>query len=335
MMHVKRTRAKGRTYFYFRTGQVDPRGREILARLPSPKDPGFGAAYASFLAARTKRDKASAASVELTIPDLCDLYQASHHFRGRALGTQRLYGIGLRYLCTMLPTAPAALVERKDIVRLVDGRADQPGAANSLLRTTRAMFKWARERGHVDNDPCRDIAELPIGEHQPWPEHILNAALAAPDDRVRLGVHLLLYTAQRIGDVTRMKWTDIRDGRVSVVQEKSGRRLMIMLHDQLRQELARHEPSLGYLLPGVRGRPLSPKTLRIGLQEFASAHGAKVVPHGLRKNAVNALLEAGCSVAETAAISGQSLAMVEHYAKARAQQSLGDAAVLKWQGHRS
>jgi hypothetical protein len=57
------------------------------------------------------------------------------------------------------------------------------------------------------------------------------------------------------------------------------------------------------------------------------------VPHGLRKNAVNALLEAGCSAAEAASISGQSLQMVEHYAKQRAQARLADAAVLKWQGH--
>ena len=36
--------------------------------------------------------------------------------------------------------------------------------------------------------------------------------------------------------------------------------------------------------------------------------------HGLRKSAVVMLLEAGCEVAEVAAITGQSLAMVQHYA---------------------
>jgi hypothetical protein len=56
------------------------------------------------------------------------------------------------------------------------------------------------------------------------------------------------------------------------------------------------------------------------------------VPHGLRKNAVIALLEAGCSSPETAAISGQSLRVVEHYAKERDQSLMADSAVLKWQG---
>lgn len=334
MLHVKRTKAKGRTYLYFRTGQLDQTGKEILARLPSPKDSGFGGAYASFLAARARRENAQAAAQELTVSGLCDLYERSEHFRRLSAGTQRLYGISLHYLRTMLPTAPAGLLERKDVVLLIDGRADQPGAANSLLRAINALFKWARERGHVENDPCRDVPELAIGEHEPWPAHVIDAALAAEDDRVRLGVHLLLYTAQRIGDVVQMKWTDVRDNAITLTQQKTKRRLVVPLHPALAAELARHPQSLGYILAQPNGRALAPETLRTRLQSFAGDLGAKIVPHGLRKNAVNALLEAGCSAAETAAISGQSLAMVEHYAKGRAQEKLAGAAILKWQGHK-
>jgi integrase len=343
---VKRSRAKGRTYFYFRTGQLDSRGREILARLPDQGDPGFGAAYAAHLSVRTKRETATAnAQPELTVERLCQLYETSQHFRDLSCGSQRLYGISLRYFREMLPTAPAGLLERRDVVRLVDGRATQPGAANSLLRSINALYKWARERGHVENNPCRDVAQLRVGEHEPWPEHVLSAALAADDERVRLGTHLLLYTAQRIGDVVGMRWTDIREypdpldpsrriKRLDLVQQKTKQFLSIRVHAALEAELARHGRSLGYILAGRGARPITAALLRTVLQEFASAQGAKVVPHGLRKNAVNALLEAGCSAAETASISGQSLQMVEHYAKARSQVRLGDAAVLKWQGHR-
>jgi integrase len=334
LLHVKRTRAKGRIYYYFRTGQKGTDGKEILNRLPDLRDPGFGASYAAHLGVRTKRDQVAASTAELTVPQLCGLYERSPHFRGLSAGTQRLYGISLRHLCEMLPSAPAGLLERKDVVRLVDRRADQPGAANSLLRLTSALFKWGRERGHVDNDPCRDIAMLDVGEHLPWPEHILEAALCADDDRVRLAVHLLLYTAQRIGDVVRMRWTDIRDGRLHVEQQKTGRALSIPLHGRLAAELERNGGRIGYILAGASGRPLQQGTLRDALKAFAADRGARVVPHGLRKNAVNSLLEAGCSAAETASISGQSLQMVEHYAKRRAQSRLADAAVLKWQGHR-
>jgi integrase len=107
-----------------------------------------------------------------------------------------------------------------------------------------------------------------------------------------------------------------------------------MLHPALRAELDRLPLAIGYILPGIGGRPLHQTTLRETLQAFAAELGAKVVPHGLRKNAVNSLLEAGCSTAETASITGQSLQMVEHYAKARSQQRLADSAVLRWQGRK-
>jgi hypothetical protein len=51
----------------------------------------------------------------------------------------------------------------------------------------------------------------------------------------------------------------------------------------------------------------------------------------LRKNAVNALLEAGCSTAEVSAITGQSLQVVEHYAKGRDGRALARAAMVKWE----
>ncbi|PPD28690.1 MAG: hypothetical protein CTY20_09140 [Hyphomicrobium sp.] len=53
--------------------------------------------------------------------------------------------------------------------------------------------------------------------------------------------------------------------------------------------------------------------------------------HGLRKSAVVFLLEAGCSDAETAAITGQSRDMVEHYAKHVNQKRLTALAILKWE----
>jgi hypothetical protein len=54
----------------------------------------------------------------------------------------------------------------------------------------------------------------------------------------------------------------------------------------------------------------------------------------LRKNAVSALLEAGCSIAEVSAITAHSLQMVEHYSKGRDQRRIGRAAIVKLDDHR-
>lgn len=55
------------------------------------------------------------------------------------------------------------------------------------------------------------------------------------------------------------------------------------------------------------------------------------MPHGLRKNAVNVMLECGCQVAEVSSITGQSFQMVEHYAKRVNRKRLARTAMLKFE----
>ena len=70
------------------------------------------------------------------------------------------------------------------------------------------------------------------------------------------------------------------------------------------------------------------------LQAFTAALGIKTVPHGLRKNAVNALLEAGCTIAEVSAITGQTHQVVEHYAAKVNRRKLGKSAIVKFEAAR-
>jgi hypothetical protein len=65
--------------------------------------------------------------------------------------------------------------------------------------------------------------------------------------------------------------------------------------------------------------------------EMVALRQRRLVFHRLRKSAVVFLLEAGCTDAETAAITGQSRDMVEHYAKQVNQKRLAAAAILKSQ----
>lgn len=333
---VKRVMAKGREYLYFDTGQKDAKGNPIHAKLPPRSDPGFGAAYAAMVGHRSRRQNVVA---EMTVSRLVTLYLDSDVFAKLSVATQRVYRMYLRTFVDQLGPGPAAEIEHQDIVRLLDTMADRPGAANMVLASIRAAYKWGRGRvRHVTNDPCKDIDANELGEHDPWPDEALDAALEATDDRVRLGTHLLYYTAQRISDVMRMRWSDIDGAHIHVVQQKTDRVLAIKIHKDLAAELAKHSRSLTTIIAGASpGQPLTDNTLRTAIQSFCRKRGWKVVPHGLRKNAVNTLLESGCSVPEAAAISGQSMAMVEHYAKKRRQRPLGDAAVLKWEarGRRS
>jgi integrase len=328
---IKKVTAKGRTYYFFRTGQMNANGRERLSRLPDIDADNFGDVYGAHRAAKSRRKNTKA---EVSVADLIDIYKRSPHFTTRAQGTQRIYEIYLAQLRDQLGEAPANLVERKDIALLIDTRAKTPGAANSLLRSLNAMWKWGRGRGHVTNDPGKDIAELDIGEWEPWPDHVLEALLASEDADVRLGTAILYYTALRINDGLGLRWSDIRGDSIYVTPQKTKRtrgEMQIPLHEQLKAELDA-TPKRGLtILANEAGKPFKEDYLRRKMQAEAAKFRVKIVPHGLRKNAVNALLECGCSVAETAAISNQSLQMVEHYARRRKQGKLASAAILKWQ----
>ncbi|CAH0355352.1 site-specific integrase [Sphingobium sp. CECT 9361] len=330
LMYVKQVRAKGTLYLYFDTGQRDSKGKKIFKRLPPKSDKSFGGAYAAMLGHRSRRTQAEN---PLLLKHFVDLYQGSAQYKKLQPSTQKLYRIYQQSLAMALGEGPAGEIERKDIILMLDRMADKPGAANMVLAAARALYTWGRKRGHVDNDPCRDIDMMEVGEHDAWPVDLVTAALAAEDDRVRLAVNLLYYTAQRIGDVCAMRWSHIGNDRIAVVQEKTGKVMEIPIHEALVAELAKHPRGLGTIL-NYHGKQIAAATLRKSIKGFCSARGFDIVPHGLRKNAVNALLEAGCSAAETAAISGQSLQMVEHYAKGRSQNKLASAAILKWEGAR-
>ena len=324
--HVKRVRSKGRDYLYFDTGKVIE-GKKVYVRLPGLRDSAFGGSYAALLGHRNRQ----AATDLLRVPKLIEMFQVSPAYRGLAPASVKLYDIYLRRLEKLMPTAPITEITRGDMRKLADTMASTPGAANAFLATAGALFGWAKDRDHLESNPCDGIEQLPQGEHQPWPEHVLRAALAAEDKTVRLLTHLLYYTAQRLGDVLSMTWADIERDRLRVRQKKTGKLLVIPLHRALKKELASRSVKDGIICISSTGRPLSGDMARKSLKTFTANQNAPCVPHGLRKNAVNALLEAKCSVAETAAISGQSLQMVEHYARGRDQEKLAGEAMLRWE----
>ena len=70
-------------------------------------------------------------------------------------------------------------------------------------------------------------------------------------------------------------------------------------------------------------------TVRQALQAFTEALGVRTVPHGLRKNAVGALLDAGCPYSEVQAITDQSMQMIEHYDAKNNRKARADAAIIK------
>lgn len=327
LQYVKFVRSKGNVYGYFDTGKKDAQGKRIYAPLGRHSAPGFGDKYTAMLGHRNRANSTAA-----TVNDIADKYEVSAEFNALAVNTRKFYRSLLKHIRAHLGEFPLSQVKRKHLVEIVNNRlGDKNGTRNGFLAVFGVLHSYAVgiDLAEPGSSPAKHIKHFETGEHKAWPEELLQAGLQAEHDRTRLAIALLYHTGQRIGDVVRMRWNWIKKGRIKFTQQKTGKALNIRLHEDLVAELER-TPKRGLtILSTYEGKPMTDQVIRREVKAFGEQHGHTVVPHGLRKNAVIALLEAGCTVAEVQSITGQSWRVVEYYARQVDQSKLSDAAILK------
>lgn len=322
--YVWQIKSKGKTYLWFNTGLKKLNGRPALVRLPEAGSPEFGTKYAALKATRTKAKNRQRL---IAFDDLVRKYQTSTKFSNRAKGTQRTYQFYINRMLTMFGSYPASEIDRMDIRQLLEELG--PGAQKMQLNVARTIFGFGVSQDLVTLNPAKDMKiDHDAVPHEPWPEAVLEDGLAGTQ---RLAIAMLYFTGQRIGDVCRMRWSDIDDGVLTVKQQKTGKVLEMPVHDRLADILAEVPKSLTTIIATPRGKPLQPDALRLRIQQ---AVGSQYVPHGLRKNAVEALLECGCTIAETASITGQTMQVIEHYAKGINNRKMAKKAMGKWNANK-
>ncbi|RDC59739.1 hypothetical protein HME9302_00032 [Alteripontixanthobacter maritimus] len=326
MPYVKFVRSKGEVYAYFNTGQKDTAGQRIYSPMGKPSSVGFQDTYATLMGHRTRKSQQP-----FTVADLAEKFENSPEFDKLKLGTRRFYKSLLKHVKVQVGMFPIDGLKRSHIVEVVGNRLnDQPGTRNGFLALIGVLYRFARRNELTERpSPSADIPKFDTGSHEPWPEAILYAGLEAEHERTRLAIALLYYTGQRIGDVVRFRWNDVRGGALYFTQQKTDKPMEVPLHSSLK-DLLDGTPKRGMtILSTYGGLPMTPQVIRREVKAFAAEHDEQLVPHGLRKNSVNALLESGCTIAEVAAITGQSFRMVEKYARRVSQRQLGNAAILK------
>lgn len=326
--YLRKKKAKGRTYYYFDLGAADD-GSRLLSKLPDIKDPRFGDCYARAKATRTSRRKKQGL---LTLDGLIRSYERSPEFRGLKQSSQDSYTRYLGVANKLMrdrrgDSPPAKFIAKIDILTVRERLADTPGAANQTMRAIGALFAWAVENDKLKDNPAREIKKFPAKPHAEWPEELLEEALSDP--QVGMPVALLYFSGQRIDDVVRMSWADIRGDYMLVNVKKKDKQIRVAILPELSARIGQLKKTATTILTNANGQPWTQSGLRQKLQEWAKDRGYKVVPHGLRKNAVNALFEAGCTAAEVAGITDQSIGMLEHYSKGVNKLTLGRAAVVK------
>jgi integrase len=144
-----------------------------------------------------------------------------------------------------------------------------------------------------------------------------------------LALALLLYTAQRRGDVVGLGWQHVRGDTIVMRQEKTGATLALPMHPELARALAAvPRTNLNFLLTEF-GKPFTSAGFGNWFREQCNLAGLpQCSAHGLRKAAATRLANAGASTDQIKAITGhRSISEVARYTRAADQQRLARQAL--------
>lgn len=229
-----------------------------------------------------------------------------------------------------------ATIQAHHIRGMLDAKAATPSAANNLLKVIRALMRFAVDRNWRPDDPSRAVKPMKnrTDGFYTWSEADIEAFNKrwALGTRERLAVDLLLYTAQRSGDVRVMGRQHVSDGLVRVRQEKTGTYVEIPVHPALQRSLdAMSAPRLTFIVTAA-GEPFSTKGFGNWISDAATKAGlpSEAAAHGLRKAAARRLAEAGCTAHQIMAVTGhKTLKEVERYTQAAARKGLAASAMAR------
>lgn len=229
---------------------------------------------------------------------------------------------------------PVNRLEGRHVLQWQDELAAEPGKANNMLAALKMLLSFGTARGFKHNDPAAGIDELKAGSYRSW----TDGEIAAFEARWPLGTRervvfdLALYTGQRRGDLVTMTRHHISENVIGVVQEKTGERIAVPLHENLKASIAAYPTKGLALIQRLDGQPLKVRELH---DIIAGAIDAAALPngcvlHGLRYSAARCLADAGATPHEIMAITGhRTLGMVEKYTKQANKVRLADSALTK------
>jgi integrase len=318
----------GKLRRYFRKG-----GKQLGTLDGEPGSEEFMTAYAAYLAEKPKAAKTTlhADSLGKLIID----FYGSRLFTDRKPSTRQLYKYALEPVAKEHGHRSASTMTAEHAEKIINKiGAKRPGMGNLTRAVMRRVMQFAVKTKVRKDNPFLGIEAFKVGEHHTW----TDAELKKFEDKWRLGTRqrlayaLLLYTGQRVGDVTRMGRADVSDGLIHVVQQKTGAELWVPIHPEL-QRAMKALPAKGLTLVGdANGRPLKRAALSALMRAAIAQAGlpSRCVSHGLRKAAMRVLAESDATANQIASISGhKTLKEVERYTKAADQKKMARAAMGK------
>lgn len=329
----------GKVRFYFRRDKSS-------ARIPLPAPVGsdaFMSAYVTALSGdlQARAEKAAAPTEHVrSIRKLIRSYTASGKFKALRETTKAGYRSRLKLIEESGHAHRSVDGLTPDRIRraFLDPLADRPGQALSVLKILRILIAHAiKDLRWISTDPSEGIERPKTQEIRSWTEEEIDRFEAkwAIGTKQRLAFALHLYTGQRRSDIHRIRWTDVSGDAIAFTQQKTGVKLLVPIHPELRAVLAVAERRHVVMLVTEFGKPFTVDGFSNFMREAIRDAGLPLdcQPHGLRKATGRRLAEGGCTPHEIMAILGhKTLAEVERYTREADKKRLGVSAILKMSG---
>lgn len=215
---------------------------------------------------------------------------------------------------------PVAELEPEDAQKAIDAYDDTPMAGRAFRATLSRLIGWGIPRGYRKDNPVLHTEKPESdGTYSPWPPEAFEIFF----EHARIGLHLpvysALFTGQRKVDVLKMTRPRSTAAEMPIIAQKTGALVPIQIHSEYRAIINAAKSDHVMLHLREDGEPWTYEGFKtawgreMARAEFKLFREKRLVPHGLRKNAVNMLLEVGCSEALVASIVRMSEAMVRHY----------------------
>ena len=330
-LHVERNHVKGHTYLYFR------RAKGPRVRLPDdPTSAQFMTAYRAMLTGEYKPAVAvPLRSAPGTIAWLIGSYFKSSAFAGLRETTKSGYRSRLEKLRRDHGHRELSGLTRPRVVKILEAYAEFAGAGHDTLKKIRILVRHAINIGVMTTDPTIGIRRPKLQRIRAWTENEIDTYRNkwSLDTKERLAFELFLGTGQRRSDVVKMVWSHItNDNKIHIQQQKTGRRLVVPLHADTLNVLARRKRDHVAILTTVYGKPFTVDGFSQWFRSAITEAGLPLEcqPHGLRKAAGRRLAEAGASASEVMAILGHTtLSEAQRYIEDADQIALAERAVVK------
>lgn len=207
--------------------------------------------------------------------------------------------------------------------------AATPAAANNLRKVLIRLMEFAVKIEMADKNPVRETRHLKTnreGWHAWSDDEIALFERRHPlGSKARLALALLLFTGQRRSDVVRMGRQHIKNGRITLTQQKTGAVLVIPVRAELARAIAAMPRSdhLTFLVTEF-GKPFTAAGFGNWFRDRCDEAGlSKCSAHGLRKAFTRHLVVAGLTNAQGRALTGHVTdAEFNRYARSANQEEL-------------